>query len=337
MIIVVPETWAQPSGGNIFNRLFVRALRKAGAEAEALTAGPALSRMKEAKAGSWWVDSLCFDKLDEFIALQREKRKVYALVHSLPSLEPGLKPSERRRRIAGERRLLRDVSGFLVTSDWTRSLLKKRGVGRRPILVVPPAPAVFPGRRRPVPRGFAGLMVNNIIRRKGVLEFLRCLGRRLERTDLFTLRIAGRLDIEPGYARRCLGWVDRSPRLREKVEFLGPLPPLRIKRCYEGASVFIAASEAETFGMAFQEAVLFGLPVLALDAPYSRRLLRRGGSGLLFDGMSGLADACVAFIRDPSALAAFAERSRDSTPSASYGWGEAARLFLDQFPGQSGF
>jgi glycosyltransferase involved in cell wall biosynthesis len=331
MIIVVPKTHAEPSGGNIFNRLFVRALKKAGVEVEALTAGAARSRMKRAEAGSWWVDSLCLDELGEFIALQDEKRKVYALIHSLPSLEPSLSSAERRRRVAEEKELLREVSGFLVTSSWTRSLLRKRGLGRTPIIVVPPAPTVVPGTRKRAGRGFSGLMVNNLIRQKGVLELLTSLSGRLKPSDMFTLRIAGRADIQPDYAARCLELIDRHARLKGRVTYLGPLPPAWIKRCYESSTVFITASAAETFGMALQEALLFGLPVLALDAPYARRFLRAHPSGLLFRSLPELAEACLEYIRDPGGLEALAQRSRDLPPPARYDWDDAARLFLAQY------
>ena len=333
MIIVVPRDHAKPSGGNIFNLLFVRALEKQGIEVEALTPGPALSRMKKAEAGSWWVDSLCFDELDPFIALQGEKRRVYALIHSLPSLDPGLSTAERRKEIAKERRQLGGVSGFLVTSQWTRALLRKRGLaGQKPVLVVPPAPAVVPGRRRAPGRGFSGLMVNNLIRRKGVLEFLKSLSRRLRPSDRFRLRIAGRSDIEPDYARTCLELVGQNEPLRRRVTFLGPLSLAGIKRCYESATVFITASAVETFGMAVQEARLFRLPVLALDADYSRRRLGHGRSGVLVRTVPDLAEACLKFSRDQAAFEDLIRRSQTGAPPANYDWEDAARLFLRQLP-----
>lgn len=332
MILVVPDSHGAPSGGNIFNRLLLRALRKKGVEAEALTVGPALSRMRQARAGSWWVDSLCLDALDKFVALQAGKRRVYALIHDLPSLEPSLSPAARRIREAKENRALRDVSGFLVTSPSTRALLRKRRLTGGPILVVPPAPAVLPGRRRAATGRFAGLMVNNLIRRKGVLEFLRCLGRRLKESDDLTLRLAGRVDIEPGYAERCLDLIRASACLRDRVRYLGPLPSAEVKRCYETSTLFITASRLETFGMAVQEARLFGLPVLALEADYARRRLQLGRSGLLFPSTVDLAEACLRYVRDPSALEALAARARASAPHSMYDWEDAAQLFLDQLP-----
>jgi glycosyltransferase involved in cell wall biosynthesis len=174
-------------------------------------------------------------------------------------------------------------------------------------------------------------MVNNLIPQKGVLEFLTCLSRGLKPGDRFTLRIAGRADIEPAYAARCLEMIGRHRRLKENVTYLGPLPPARIKRCYESSTVFITASSVETFGMALQEAVLFGLPVLALNAAYARRLLRAGRTGLLFRSMPGLADACLECIRNPRALQALAQRGRDWPTPGAYDWDDAARLFLGQF------
>jgi glycosyltransferase involved in cell wall biosynthesis len=178
-------------------------------------------------------------------------------------------------------------------------------------------------------------MVGNLIRQKGVLEFLDCLGRRLKPGDLFTLRIAGRADIEPEYAARCLELLERHSRLKGRVAYMGPLPPAGIKRCYESSTVFITASSAETFGMALQEAMLFGLPVLALDAAYARRLLRSHLSGRLFRSIPALTDACLEYVRNPPALEALARRSRASSPPMTYDWADAARAFLDRFRGMS--
>lgn len=329
MIIVVPRDHAKPSGGNIFNRLFVNALEETGFQVEALTPGPALSRMKKEEAGTWWVDSLCFNELDPFLALQGKKRRVYALIHSLPSLDPGLSRAERRREIGKERRQLSRVSGFLVTSRWTRALLRKRGLAQKPILVVPPAPAVVPGQRRKAPEGgFSGLMVSNLIRRKGVLKFLGCLDRRLRPSDRFSMRIVGRSDIEPDYARTCLELIGRNGQLKRSVTYLGPLSLAGMKRCYESSTVFITASPVETFGMALQEARLFGLPVLALDADYARRRLGAHGSGVLLPTVADLVESCLKFIRDPAAFEKLVQRSRAKAPRVTYDWGDAARLFL---------
>jgi glycosyltransferase involved in cell wall biosynthesis len=333
MIIVVPKSHVKPSGGNIFNRLFLQALKKKGLPIEALTVGPALRRMKKSGVGSWWVDSLCLDDIGKFISLQRGGRKVYALIHDLPSLEPSLSPAERRRVAAEEKKVLQDVSGFLVTSPSTRSLLKKRGFSSKPILVVPPAAAVFPDRRHASARGFVGLMVGHLIPRKGILEFLTCLSRRLKPSDLFTLRIAGRFDIDPSYAEKCLKLMTEHVCLKGKAMYVGPLAAAEMKRYYERSAVFITASKMETFGMAIQEARFFGLPILALDAAYARRRLRPEPSSLLFRSIPALAEACIKYIRNPLALEAFARQARESVPPRLYDWGDAAQLFLDQLPG----
>ena len=333
MIFVVPESQAQPSGGNLYNRLLLRALRKKGVRAEALTVGPAISRLKRSRVGSYWVDSLCLDELERFLKLKGEELRIYALIHDLPSLEPGLSLSARGRRAAREKKLLSRVSGFLVTSRWTESLLLEYGLAGKPILVVPPAPAVLSSRFRPPVRGFIGLMVNNLIRRKGILEFLSCLARQLKESDTFTLLIAGRSDIDPDFSRRCLNLINRHPRLRTSVEFLGPLRPAGVKRCYENSSVFISASRMETFGMAIQEALAFGLPVLALDAGNVKHLLSPERTGLLFRTMPALAKACARYIRDPDALETLQRRARRFVPMDHYDWEDAAQLFLEQLSG----
>jgi glycosyltransferase involved in cell wall biosynthesis len=332
MIFVVPESHAEPSGGNIYNRSLLKALRKKRIRVTALTAERALAVMRKKSVGSWWVDSLCLDKLKLFLDLQGARRRVYAIIHDLPSLDPGLSAAERRLREAGESKLLRGASGFLVTSAWTRSVLRKRGLGAKPILVVPPAAAVSPRGPHSVVRGFVGLMVNNLIRRKGVLEFLTCLCQELAETDVFTLSIAGRSDIETDYAGRCLALMGGHPVLKGKTKFLGPLRPAEMKRRYERSSVFISASETETFGMAVREARLFGLPVLALDARYVRDHFPPDHSGTLFRSIPALAKACASLIRNPGSLETLARRARFLAPPKTYDWEDAARLFLDQLP-----
>ncbi|MEW5900793.1 MAG: glycosyltransferase [Acidobacteriota bacterium] len=332
MIFVVPESHAQPCGGNLYNQLLLQALKKKGLRIQALSVGRALSGMKKAPVRSCWVDSLCLNELGHFLKLQGKEQKIYAVIHDLPSFEPGLSPSERRRREARENELLGRVSGFLVTSPWTRSVLAKRHLGRKPILVVPPAPAVLPSRPHRVGREFAGLMISNLIRRKGVLEFLDCLGRQVKKSDLFTLVIAGRSDIEPDYARRCLNLMVKHPCLKDKVKFLGALRPAQVKRCYESSSVFISSSRLETFGMAIQEARAFGLPVLALEAGYVRHHFSPLRRGLLFRSIPALARACAGYIRNPHGLEALNKTARLSIPRGTYTWEDAAQLFLDQLP-----
>ncbi len=97
------------------------------------------------------------------------------------------------------------MTGFLVTSPFTKDVLVRRKLVSKPILVVPPALCLSPSGKKTEAAGFRGLMVSNLIRRKGILEFLEEPGRRLLRGDRFGIKVAGRFDIEPCYAEACLG------------------------------------------------------------------------------------------------------------------------------------
>jgi glycosyltransferase involved in cell wall biosynthesis len=189
--------------------------------------------------------------------------------------------------------------------------------------------------------------VSNLVRTKGVFEFLTRLGDRLAPGDEFRIRIAGRTDIEPAHAMACLRAIDTHVGLRGRVEFLGPVSLRRMKGLYERSSVFITASSLETFGMAAHEARAFGLPILGLRAPYLEDLVENGRTGSLGDTVEDLAVGALALIRAPERLAGMsraAERAavahvdrmgRRSAGDATapcgfdprYTWRDAATLF----------
>jgi len=330
-IFVVPGSHEAPSGGNIYNLCLVDSLKKKGVNVESETpARAAVSRHPEEKR-TYWVDTLCIGYIDELLSIKEKYEDVFLIIHHLQSLEPGLSREERIRECAKEKKVFDAVSGFLVTSPFTREVLRQRGVSAKPVFVVPPAPSIFPSSKKKAIREFSGLMVANLIPRKGILEFLEAMGRRVTRKDDFRIRIAGRFDIDLEYSRRCLDAVQRNPILSASVIFSGPLPLNRMKREYENANVFISASKMETYGMALQEAREFGLPILTLEAGYAGVHVDPGRNGWLCKSIGELSDACLSFIREPERLCRLREKIRIPSGRTRYSWDDAADRFIDQY------
>jgi glycosyltransferase involved in cell wall biosynthesis len=149
--------------------------------------------------------------------------------------------------------------------------------------------------------------------------------------------LAGRADLEPGYAQACLARLQSEP-LQGRVQYLGPVEPERLAAYYRAASCFVSASSMETFGMALQEARTYGLPIVARDGGYVRHHFTHGHDGILCDSVASLCETMLALVRDPArlhALCLHAQRSPDT--SSDYTWQTAAaqlheglgRLFAD--------
>ncbi len=81
----------------------------------------------------------------------------------------------------------------------------------------------------------------------------------------------------------------------------------------EAAHVVVAPSRYESFGLVYQEAMMFGRPVVACaEDPSARLFIGESGAGLLAATCSGpdLADPLRRLIRDPDARAHFVAASR---------------------------
>lgn len=330
ILFVVPEG-RPPSGGDLYNRLLLGALKAAGLRFEATTLRR-FERDSYPTETEFWVDSLYLPALGERDPFRAGDR-LFFIIHSLPSAEPGLPGATLERRRWAEDKLFTRARGFLLTGPGMREILSERGFGKVPALIVPPAPAVLPKGPRVEPAVFTGLIVSSLIRGKGVPEFLEALGREVRAGDVFSLRIAGRTDIEPRTAADSLEAIASHPLLRRSVRHLGFVPHEDLGSEYERSSALISPSASESYGMAFHEARLFGLPILAVRAPYSEPFIEPGRTGLLFETAAELAGGTLALVREPGRVREMAAGAASARPAKSGTWGDAARSFLKQREG----
>ncbi len=327
VVFVIPPG-RPPSGGDLYNRFLLRALKAEGQPFDSTTLGR-LATSAYPPGTEFWVDSLYLREwpaADPFGPGDR----LFFVIHSLPSEDPGIAAEAAAELRRVEDRLFGRASGFLVTGSRTVDALRVRGFASVPVLYVSPAPGVLPKGPPNAPAAFTGLIVSSLIRGKGVPDFLDALGRRARVTDAFAVRIAGRTDIEPETASACLKAVDAHPLLRERVTHLGFIPYEEMGAEYEKSSVLISPSASETFGMAFHEARAFGLPILAIRAPYSEPFIEPGRTGLLFESAGELAQGTLEIVRQPGRLRALAASAAASRTAAAYTWTDAARSFLSQ-------
>jgi glycosyltransferase involved in cell wall biosynthesis len=97
----------------------------------------------------------------------------------------------------------------------------------------------------------------------------------------------------------------RAVRLgvRERVHFTGMLAPDALPDLYASSDAFVFPSSSETQGLVLAEAMVAGLPVVAVDNPVNREVLA-GGGRLVAADPGPLAEALAAAVAAPRDAAA---------------------------------
>jgi glycosyltransferase involved in cell wall biosynthesis len=294
-----------------------------------MTLEAAIRDARRARPTRYWIDTLLLDRIVDFRKNVQSPSECFVIVHYFPSLQPAATGRARKASRRIEDAAFRAADGFLLTSDFAAAHLASRDAGSKPFVVVPPAPTVVPSARpRRRPAGFRALMVANLVPGKGVLEFLRDFGRQVSAADPYCLEIAGRMDADPAYARRCLRAVERSAALRGKVRFLGALGPGALRQAYERNTVFISASRMETFGMALAEARVFGLYVIALHAGNAASHLASPRDGEVFSTSAALSHRAAALAKNSASIGELLSAMGPPAPAST--WARAATRFLAQ-------
>jgi len=288
------------TGGYLYDRRMVKALEKRGHRVT-VVALPEVSYPMRIALGwrTGWMaarmpagldvllqDELCHPSLTRLNGQRRGRRcPVIAVVHQVLCDEP--RPRWRNRLLRRvEKRYLDGVDGFIFNSRITRETVWRLTAGDRPHVVAPPG-----GDRlgaRPTPRAVAlwaqdgGALrlffLGNLIPRKGLRPLIDALAGLPRGT--WTLRVAGRLDMDRSYVRR----VRRALRhwdLTDRVTLLGPREGPLLADELARAQVLCMPYAYEGFGMATLEAQGFGLPVIGCRSGATRELVDDGVNGYL--------------------------------------------------------
>lgn len=266
----------------------------------------------------------------------RKRFPLVSIVHHLRSSEaspPALRPLYR----LVERTYLRGADGFIFNSQATRRSVELLAGVSRPFIVAPPG-----GDRLPVPpvdfdvRARAGepgplrvLFVGSLIARKGLhilLEALAALP-----AGAWALEIVGDGGRDAAYAARIRRQIARLG-LAGAVELRGALDDGELAQAYARSHVLAVPSDYEGFGIAYLEAMIFGLPVLASAAGGASEIVEHGESGYLVPPASPaiLADHLHRLANDRPQLARLGQAAQRSA-LARPGWVdsmESIRQFL---------
>jgi len=289
------------TGGYLYDRLLIEHLRHQGDHVDIISLpwrtygrhlGDNLSfnlygRLREAP-----FDALLQDELNHPSLFWLNKRlrryiryPIVTIVHLLRCSEP--RPAwENRLYRWVEQRYLRGLDGLVFNSRTTQVAVERLVSSNCPGVVA------FPGRdhlphaltpqqieaRTHQPGPLRLLFVGNLTPVKGLHTLLRALGHLP--TDMWCLTIVGSLTMDPGYVNSIRRQIDESA-WRDRVRLLGARPNAEVAMHLMQHQVLAVPSLYEAFGIAYLEAMGFGLPVIASSAGAAHELITHTEHGFL--------------------------------------------------------
>jgi glycosyltransferase involved in cell wall biosynthesis len=184
-----------------------------------------------------------------------------------------------------EKKYLKSVDGFIFNSQTTAASVA-RFAGKKPSVVA------FPGKNRFSPgitkkqiaarshsKGqLAIVFLGNITPRKGLATLIRSL-LSLPR-DEWKLTVIGSLDRNRAYSQEILKGV-RSNRLETNIIFTGQIPNADVAAHLRNNHVLVVPSQYEGYGIAYVEAMGFGLPAIGTTAGGAQEIIVHNVNGFL--------------------------------------------------------
>lgn len=302
---VVPGGLQRSSGGNVYDRVMVEALRTRGWQVDVSESAPTRA-----------ADVVIQDSLAMSAGPPPGVRRLVALLHQLPS-----EANKRPRWREPEREVLRSASLVVTVSRHLAERVSRETDA--PIVVV--SPGWDRAYARDLADGDLVVCVGNAGRGKGVVDAIRAFKHAHLHGARFVL----------------VGDPHRHVRESERIDALasalgadlivdGVLEPAALARRYAMARVFLSASRYEGWPIAVAEAMASGLPIVAFDVAGVRELVRDGEDGIFAEigDVESLASALNRLWQDPSLrdrMGLAARLRARGWPT----WREASRRFVD--------
>ncbi|WP_322807842.1 glycosyltransferase family 4 protein [Thermanaerothrix sp.] len=343
------------SGGYLYDRYLVHHLQSQGDEVYiisqpwrgyglALLENVNIKRLKD--LGYLPLDVLLEDELNHpsLFWLNRHLRSrvrypIISIVHHLRSSEPYHPHIFRHLYRWIEQAYINSVDGFIFNSRATQQSVYRASRSAQ----VKPHCIVYPGGNAHgegiadlnylVQRSFQKgplhiLFLGNLIRRKRLDVLLSAL-MSLPRTD-WMLNIVGRTDLEPKTAHAIHALIRRH-NLRPNIRFWGPCNSETLQKLLRSHHILAVPSDYEGFGIAYLEAMAYGVVPIATTSGGAAEIIIHGQNGFLIP--PGRSDALARMLallheqRETLAQMSLAARTRyEQFPTWGQGMTEARRF-----------
>jgi glycosyltransferase involved in cell wall biosynthesis len=289
------------TGGYLYDRMLVEHLRRQGDHLDVISLpwrtygrhlGDNFSLELHRQLRRTTFDVLLQDELNHpslFWLNQRLRRAVrypiVTIVHLLRCSEP--RPAWQNRLYRWlERRYLVELDGLVFNSQTTQVVVERLVGSKHPGVVAYPGRDHLPPTltlqqieaRTQEPGPLRILFVGNLTPVKGLHTLLRALGHLP--SDMWCLTVVGSLTMDPGYVHSIRRQIDASG-WHDCVRLLGACPHAEVATHLTQHQVLAVPSLYEAFGIAYLEAMGFGLPVIASTAGAAHELITHTEHGFL--------------------------------------------------------
>jgi glycosyltransferase involved in cell wall biosynthesis len=324
LVFVVPGRLDQLTGGYLYDRHILDGLRARGRSVKLIEFAPGSDgdTFADLPDGSITVvDGLALPGLERVIAAQARRLRLVALIHHPLAEETGLTQAQTEQLAALEAAMLPRFRGVLCPSRQTAAAVASYSVSPDRIAVVPPGTAK-PNRRGGRPRRAARalLCVASLIPRKGHSVLVEAL-RRVRHLD-WRLVCVGSLQRHPPTVRLVRRMISAAG-LGRRITLAGEWSPERVRQAYRAADIFVLPSFHEGYGMAYAEAMAYGLPIIASSAGAIPETVPPAAGLLVPPGdAAALTEALRRILAEPGLAARLAAGSR-AAGARLPGWPQA--------------
>ena len=347
VFFLVPGDPETPTGGFVYDRHAVRGLAEAGRLGGVLRVdGPfpetdpdTMVRAAAALAGVpdgaiLMVDGLAYAPLVEVIRPHAGRLALVVLVHHPLGDETGLDAAAKARWLRDEVDALGLARRIVTTSRTTAGRLAELGIDPALVVAVPPGvdgPVDLSFRAPPAPGAALRLLtVATLIPRKGqdlLVEALAPLAGRA-----WTLDLVGDAR-HPGFARSVETRI-AALGLADRIALHGAVRHAELDRFWRAADLFVLPSRHEGWGIAYLEAVRWGLPVIGTDAGAIPEAVPEGAGVLVpADDADALAAALARLLDDRAEYRRLATGAVAAAATLRR-WSDTARDFVAAVTGE---
>ncbi|HEY1506779.1 MAG TPA: glycosyltransferase family 4 protein [Stellaceae bacterium] len=342
LALIVPGPIDQLTGGYIFARSIVEELHAHGdpisvieldgrfPDADRVALDAAARALAALPDGAIAVlDGLGLLAFSDCLAAETHRLNLIGFIHHALADETGLTDDKRAFFQAAERRLLPLLHGAVCPSRHTADVLIEYGVDPKHIAVTPP------GTAKPVPSRKCAkfgvplrlLSVATVTPRKGHCVLIEALAG-IDR-DAWRLDCIGSLIRDRDYVAELRALIARH-HLETNIRLLGERRPQQLPLAYDEADLFVLPSFHEGYGMAFAEALSYGLPIVATTGGAIPYTVPEGAGLLVPPGdVDALREALARAISNRTLLAKLSEGARRAGatlpdwPQAAVRWRDA--------------
>ncbi len=240
------------------------------------------------------IDGLAYSTLPAQIRPHHQRLKIIALIHHPLALETGLDAQQSAFLKTQETQALQLAHRVITTSASTKASLSEYAVPASQITTIRPGTHAAQLAQGSGTDLINLLCVATLTARKGHSVLLNALSDHQDKH--WHLYCVGSTERDPQISAGLFRLRDKL-QLQHRVTFTGELDDTHLRRYYQQSDLFVLASYHEGYGMVLDEAIAYGLPIVATNAGAMADTIPTGAALLVTPGNSpALGDALASFM-----------------------------------------